>query len=331
MADLSTRFLGIHLRNPLIAGSCSLTGNPETIKELERHGIGAVVLKSLFEEQAMLDANQQLNQADSNGLIYTEQSENLDYTDYHIKEKQLTDYLTLISQVKEQTLLPIFGSINCITDKEWPVLAQKIEKAGADGLELNFSFLQPASPGKTAPDSKEMAVIVSNICQAVSIPVTVKLSPYNHHPAALAQALLTAGAKGLILFNRYYTPDIDIDNLKLTSGKPYSNPDEYYQSLRWTGLLSNRFTGEISASSGIHSGETVVKMLLAGAKTCQVVSALYTNGFGIIPQMLAAIEQWMDTKGFQHISQFGGLLSHQHTKDTAAFERIQFMRYYMKG
>lgn len=328
MADLTTHYLGLTLRNPIIAGSSGLTSSIEGIKNLEKNGVGAVVLKSLFEEQVIIDAENQLRQAKKNQMIYTDRSESMDYIDYHIKGDYVSDYLNLIREVKQKTLLPVIGSINCVTSGEWISFSRQIEEAGADALELNFSFLN-ANPNKSAESVDALLLdIVKKVKEHLNIPLSVKLSPYFCNIAQLTQKLSIAGVKGLVLFNRYFTPDIDINSQEITNGNMYSTPMEYTNSLRWTSILSDRVEADIAASCGIHDGKTALKLLLAGAKVCQVVSTLYKNGYDIIPKMLDDIESWMSLNGYNYTLQFTGILNQYKSKDPSTYERIQFMRYY---
>lgn len=328
MADLSTKYLGLTLRNPIIAGSSGLTANLESIRNLERNGVGAVVLKSLFEEQIVLDAENQLHQAHKNSMIYSERSESLDYIDYHIKDNYVAKYLELISQVKQQTTLPIIGSINCTTPGEWTSFARRIEEAGADALELNIAILN-THPEKPAIEVENVYVnVVNNITSKISIPVTVKLTPYFCNMAQVISRIEQAGAKGAVLFNRFFSPDIDLENMNISSANIYSTPNEFANPLRWVSILSGNSKLDLVGSTGIHDGQTAVKLLLSGARAVQVVSTVYKNGFDIIPKILNDIEYWMERNGYNYLDQFIGEMNQYKAKDPASFERIQFMRYY---
>lgn len=328
MADLTTTYLGINLRNPIIAGSSGLTSSLESIKNLERNGIGAVVLKSLFEEQIVLDVDQQMRQARKNQMIYSDHSESLDYIDYHIKEDYLSKHLELIRKVKEQTTLPVIGSINCITSGEWISYAKKIQEAGADALELNISILN-ANPNKSAENVENFHIdLVEKVKKVVTIPVSVKLSPYFCNIPQLVSKLEKAGAAGVVLFNRFFSPDIDIDNMEVASGNIYSYPTEYTNSLRWISILSEKYKIDYAGNTGIHDGKTALKFLLSGAKAVEVVSTIYKKGFEVIPQMTDEIEQWMKRNNYNYIHQFIGELNQYKSKEASSYERIQFMRYY---
>lgn len=328
MAELTTTYLGIAMRNPIIAGSSGLTSSLESIKNLERNGVGAVVLKSLFEEQIILDAEHNMRQARKNHMIYSERSESLDYIDYHIKDNYINHYLTLIRQVKEETSLPVIGSINCITSGEWVNFAQKIEEAGADAIELNIAMLN-ANPNKSPLDVEKVHIdLVQNIKKIVSIPVSVKLSPYFCNIPQLAARLQQTGMAGLVLFNRFFSPDIDVENMEIVAGNIYSTSSEYSNSLRWISILSEKNNIDLVGNTGIHDGKTAVKFLLSGAKAVQVVSTIYKNGFEVIPRILDEMELWMKQNGYNYTEQFIGQLNQYKSKEASSYERIQFMRYY---
>lgn len=328
MADLTTTYLGINLRNPVIAGSSGLTSSLESIKNLERNGVSAVVLKSLFEEQIILDADQQLRQAKKSRLIYNERSESLDYIDYHIKDNYINNYLELIRQVKNETTLPVIGSINCVTAGEWISYAKKIEEAGADALELNIAMLN-SNPNRSAAEVENIHIdLVQKVKNVISVPISVKLSPYFSNLSQLIAKLKAEGVKGVVLFNRFFSPDLDIDDMEVSAGNIYSAPTEYANSLRWISILSEKYPLDLVGNTGIHDGKTAIKFLLSGAKAVQVVSTIYKNGFEAIPKMLEEIELWMNKNNYNSILQFAGALNQYKSKEASSYERIQFMRYY---
>lgn len=326
MADLSTTYLGLTLKNPIIVGSSGLTNSVEKIKELEKNGAAAVVLKSIFEEEILLETQQQLNEAEKNALIYTELSETLDYIDLHVKEDRLNEYLKLIREVKKSVLIPVIASINCVSAEDWIYFAGKIESAGADALELNI-FLNPAD---TTNKEFEKAYfnIIAKVKSVVNIPISVKISKYFTRLALTVNALSDTGIAGITMFNRFYRPDIDIDKMELTSGNIYTSRDEQLDTLRWVAILSQQINIDIAASSGIHEGSDVIKQILAGADAVQVVSSIYMNGPEQIQKMLTEIENWMSEKGFNSLSQFKAKVGKQYQDNPFAFERMQFMKHY---
>jgi dihydroorotate dehydrogenase (fumarate) len=328
MAELHTHYLGLNLRNPFIVSSSGLTKSVNDLKEAERAGAGAVVLKSLFEEQILLDASQHLNQASSDSLIYSEYSESLDYIDYHIREKELSTYLNLVRDAKKELLIPVIASINCVTSGEWVNFAKKIEESGADALELNIAIL-PYNENVTDEEIEQRYFnIVKQIKAKVSIPVAVKIGSYFTNPVRFIKNLDECGVDGIVIFNRFFNPDIDIDDFEVVTTNLYSNEAELFQTLRWLAIMSGKVKCNLAASTGIHSGEAMIKALLAGAKVVEVSSAIYKNGLPVIQQMLGVLENWMDKKNFLTTDQFIGKMSQYNMKNPEVYERIQFMRYY---
>ncbi len=326
MADLTTKYLDFELKNPIIVGSCSLTATVEDIVQLEQNGAAAIVLKSIFEEEILLEANHDLKDAEKSKLIYSELSETLDYIDIHTREKRLGEYLKLIKDVKKKTLIPIIASINCITDLEWAFFASKIQEAGADALELNIS-LNPMDTGQKDYE-KLMQKIVTKVLKSVRIPVSVKLSDCFTNLSNMIIEISKSGIKGLVMFNRFYTPDIDIYNLNIVSGRIHSCETEYVKPLRWIALLSDKIDCSIAASTGIHDANTAIKQILAGADAVQVVSAIYLNGKSYLNHLLTGIENWMLEKGYFSIAQFKGLASYKKATNPAIYERVQFIKHF---
>jgi len=286
MADLTTKYMGLTLRNPLIIASSGLTDSFGKIAELERNGAGAVVLKSLFEEQIILEAEHNLKEARDNRLIYAEYSETLDYIDVHVSEKELGKYLDIIKQVKKDLMIPLIASVNCISNIGWTGFAKQIEKAGADALELNI-FITPFGFDNNCEETeKKYYKILRKVKQEISIPVAVKISPFFTNLGKVIMNFEAEGANGVVLFNRFTNPDIDIDNINVTVAEVFSNPAEMNNSLRWIAILANRLKIDIAASSGVHDGKAVIKQILAGARVVQVASTLYKNGVSYIIEML---------------------------------------------
>ena len=328
MADLSTKYLGLTLRNPIIIGSSGLTNSVDDIVKLEQNGAGAVVLKSIFEEQIMLEADWRMRKAEEDGLLYTEYSETLDYIDVHIKEKELGSYLDLIREAKSKVMIPIIASVNAISGLEWVSFAKQIEEAGADALELNI-FVMPFGFERTCTDNEHTYYnIVKKVKALVNIPVSVKISPYFSNLGNVILNLEENGADGVVLFNRFSSPDIDIDKMKVTSADVLSTPPEMSGTLRWIAIMANRLKMDMAASTGIHDGEGVIKQLLAGATVTQVTSAIYKHGPEYIPTIINKLSDWMDEKGFNYVDQLRGKLSQAATENPEVYERVQFMRYF---
>jgi len=324
--DVTTTYLGLELKNPIIAGSSGLTSTLDGIISMEKHGAGAVVIKSIFEEEILLEVNEQMKEAEKNPMIYSGLSETLDYIDLHIREDNLGKYLQLIRDAKNAVSIPIIGSINCISTEDWMHFTRKMEEAGADALELNI-FLNPAD-FKSKEFEKAYFRIIEKVLKTVKIPVSLKISKYFTRLGLSVKALSETGVSGLVMFNRFYSPDIDIDKMALSSPKLYSTQEEQHETLRWIAILSERVNVNIAASTGLHTGEDVIKMLLAGATAVQVVSTLYKNGPEQINKMLTELKNWMSEKEFDSLEQFRGKISRKYGADPAAFERMQFMKHF---
>ncbi len=323
MNDLSTKYLGLDLKNPLIVGSCGFTNSVEKIKELEDNGAAAVVLKSLFEEQiqAELSANLESYNADYPGAT--------DYIRQYTRGNEVDNYLKLIAGAKKSVDIPVIASINCVSANEWVSFAKAIEQQGADAIELNISLL-PSNPGLTSEESeRKYFEIIKSVSGMVSIPLALKMSNYSASLANLIRKLsATNKVSGFVLFNRYYAPDIDINTIAVKSADILSVPSEGNGPLRWIALLSGLIDKDLVASTGIHDSEGVIKQLLAGATAVQVVSTVYKNGSTQLAKIVKGLEEWMEQKSFSSLSDFRGKLSYENAINAAVFERTQFMKYY---
>ena len=327
MAELSVKYLGLTLKNPIIAGSSGLTRSIADFKRLEESGVAAIVMKSMFEEQIFLDADYDSKKALQDNLIYFRNSETFDYIDTHVKTQYISDYVETIQRAKEQVNIPVIASINCVTASSWTTFASKLQNAGADALELNIA-IQGFNPDISAGDIEKIHLdIIHKVRKEVSIPVAVKISPYFSDLSRMIDVLSNTGINGIVLFNRLFSPDIDLDQMKITATNMFSTPSEMTNSLRWIAMKSE-LSCDLCASTGIHSGPDVIKMLLAGAAATQIVSTLYNNGIGQVATMLKEIEQWMQKKGYNYIEQFAGKMNQFETSTPNIYERIQFMKYY---
>jgi len=338
MIDLSCNYLGLQLRNPLIAGSSGLTSSIENLRSIAKMGAGAVVLKSVFEEQIRYETdlliesghseikpwNEVFNSIVSETEYYYEEAFN--YLTNYAREHTLNKYLKFISEAKKAVDIPVIASINCRTEYDWQYFARRIQEAGADALELNI-YVLPSDPEK---DSAEIEAIyfdiIKEVKKFVTIPVSVKTGYYFSSLARFLMKLADTGISGLTLFNRPYNPDIDIDTLQISASNVFSNDSEYSNTLRWVALLSGRLKCDIAASTGIHNHQTVIKQLLAGADTVQLVSVLYKQKFDVLPEIISGLESWMKQHNFKSISDFKGLLSRQNVGNFASYERVQFIR-----
>ena len=322
--NLTCSYMGLELRNPIIAGSSGLTSTLDGIISMDKHGAGAVVIKSIFEEEILLDVKKQIKEAEKDPLIYSALSETLDYIDLHIREDNLGKFLKLIRDARKAVSIPIIASINCISAEDWTHFTRRMEEAGADALELNI-FLNPAG-FKNNEIEKAYFHIIEKVLATVQIPVAIKISKYFTRMGLTVKALSETGISGIVMFNRFYKPDIDINKMNIVSAPLLTTPEEQYETLRWMAIMSGKVDCDLAASTGIHSGEDVIKMLLAGASVTQVASTLYKNGPEVINRMLETIRKWMSNKGFDSIEQFRGKITQDYAVDPAAFERMQFMK-----
>jgi len=326
MADLTTVFAGLTLKNQIIVGSSGLSDTIENLRELEKNGAAAVVLKSLFEEEILMEMNASLHKMSSEGFLYPE---TIDYYDFYETPDEAT--LTCLSHIqtaKKNLSIPVIASINCITASQWTYFPRQIEQAGADALELNI-FVLPSDFNRTAQENESIYYeIIREVKKHVTIPVIVKLSYYFSNLAAFLQQISASGIQGLVLFNRFYNPDFDIESLEFTSGAVLSSPSDLYLSLRWIGILAGRVNCSLAASTGVHDGNALIKQVLAGANAVEIASTIYKNGFGHIQVMLSELDTWMNRKDYSSIDQFRGLLSQSKSGNPAAYERVQFMKYF---
>ena len=326
MANLETTYLGLKLKNPVIVGSSGLTNSVEKIVKLRDAGAGAVVLKSLFEEQINHDVNRVLYTGQ--GLDYPEA---MDYITSYSRNNSVSEYIQLIKDAKAAVDIPVIASINCFSADEWIDFARQIEKAGADALELNLFVLNTDKNSDPSEYEELYHQIAKSVSEVVTIPVSMKLGLYFSNLVAVVNKLSVSGAKGVVLFNRFYEPDIDINNLTLTAAEVFSSPADIRRSLRWVAIVSDKIKNlDVAASTGVHDGDAVIKQLLAGAKAVQVCSAVYKNGPEIVTRMLNKLELWMDEKGFKSVDDFRGAMSYRKIQNPALYERAQFMRYFSK-
>lgn len=321
MINLETKYLGLKLRNPLIVSSCGLTNSPDKIKKIEENGAGAVVLKSIFEEQIRFEAKKLLS--------YNDYPEAADYIENYSKNNSIEEYLKLIEESKKQVKIPVIASVNCVTADEWTSFAKKIEDAGADAIELNIHIVPTDRNVVSSKQEEKYYEIVRKVTELVKIPVAVKIGSHFTNLVYFIDQLYANGAKGVILFNRFYEPDIDIENFKIVTSEVFSSPADIRNSLRWVGILSSKSKHiDISASTGVHDGKAVVKQILAGADTVQVCSTLYKNGVEYLNNIIEFLNEWVYNKGFDSSDAMRGKMSYLSVKDPALYERAQFMKYF---
>lgn len=324
MTNLETQYMGLKLKNPIVVASSGLTNSIEKIKVLENVGAGAIVLKSIFEEQINNEVNHLINRDPQN--LYPDDE---DYIWNYTRNNSITRHLNLLSEAKKETEIPIIASINCTSASEWTVFAKDFENAGADALELNLFFV-PTSRTRSSEEIEQIYInIVSEVKKQVQIPISVKIGLNYTNLVAMSDKLIANGAKALVLFNRFYEPDINIEKMEITSSEVFSAPTDIRRSMRWIGLISSQLPNvEIAASTGIHDGEAVIKQLLAGAQVTQICSSIYINGSQVIIEMLNDLSAFMKKNNFKKIEDFRGRLSYKNIPDPMLYERAQFMRYF---
>lgn len=325
MTDLTSKYMGLKLRNPIIIASSGLTENVSGLKELEKFGAGAVILKSLFEEEILIELKHQKNEMYRNGNIYPEIFDLFDLTTV---EDSVSKYLDVISEAKQSLTIPVIASINCTSSNEWTIFAKRLEDAGADALELNV-FVLPTDFGRSSSENEQVYFeIIDKVLAEVKIPISLKISYYFSNLGSMIQKLSNTGISGLVLFNRFYSPDIDVNNLDIVPASIYSHPDDLYITLRWIAIMAERVRCDLAATTGIHDSKAVIKMLLAGANAVQIASTLYKNGISYLQVILNELNEWMEKHKFTSVEQFRGKLSQAKSLNPAVYERAQFMKHF---
>lgn len=320
MANLATTFAGLQLKNPLIAASSGLTNSIHKIKELEAAGVGAIVLKSLFEEQIE-------NHSEKLSDI-TDYPEAADYINTYIEMNHMDKYLSLIREAKSKCEVPIIASINCYKMSRWTDFAKTIQDAGADGIELNLYVLNTGDYGDNFLEDTYVS-IVRELKKTINIPVVIKIAKNISNLPGLVGKLKSLKSDGVVLFNRFYQLDFDINKMEIVAGPVFSNPSDFSDTLRWTAITSGMVPNfDIACSYGVHSWEDAVKGILAGAGAIQLCSVLYQEGLDVVNNMLTCIEEWMDQNNYENISDFKGKMNYANIGDPNLYERVQFMKYF---
>ncbi len=324
MIDLSTTYMGLELKSPVIVGSSGLTKNIASLEKIEKFGAGAVVLKSLFEEQIRYEIHKVFSHDDMQNA-YTEAE---DYIKNYARAHTLHEYLDFIQEAKKRVAMPVIASINCVSGTEWPAFAKEIEAAGADALELNV-FLLPADVGQEGNAYEKVYFdVIENVKKQISIPIALKVSSHFSGLASMLKKLSWTGIKGLVLFNRFFNPDIDVDKLKVVPSNLYSSPEEISTSLRWIAIMAGKVQCDLCASTGVHNGKGVIKQIMAGAQAVQVCSVLYRNGLSYLESIHQEMKEWMEKNQYQNLAQFSGKMSHLNVDSPAAYHRVQFMKHF---
>jgi len=327
MADLSTYYMGVKLRNPIILGASNLVLKPETTRQIIDAGIGAIVYKSLFEEQIQLES-----------LQFTEE-----LSDYENRNAEMTrlfpsiehagslEHLLNLKKLKESVDVPVFASLNAIYEPAWVEYAKQLQATGVDGLEINLYAVPGYFEVSGIAIEEKQVQIVKSIKNAVEIPVSVKLSPFYTNTLNFIKKLDEAGADGYVLFNRFFQPEIDIEKELFYYPWELTHGQDHQLALRFAGLLHGNIDASISASRGVQNSEDVIRLLLAGADTVQIVSTVYKNQPSYIAKMLGELSDWMDQKGYKTIDEFRGKLSRKNLKDPYSYQRAQYIEILMKS
>jgi dihydroorotate dehydrogenase (fumarate) len=322
MADLSTVYMGLQLRNPLIVASCSLSKNLDGIRRIEESGAGAIVLKSLFEEQIQKEMVDDIEQY----IGPSWHSEAYDYVNKMGMELGPREYLTLIEESKKSVGIPIIASLNCVSTGWWKDYAKQIESAGADGLELNIALL-PHNVKKSSEDIENIYYkVLERINEIIRIPVAVKIGPYFTSLTQFASELNKRGAAALVLFNRFYQFDINIEKRTIVGANHLSTSGEMSLPLRWISLLFGQVECDLSATTGIHNSESVIKLVFAGAQSVQLCSVLYKKGVEYVGTILNETEKWLDKHDIQSLDQIRGTLSQAESTSPELYERLQYIK-----
>jgi dihydroorotate dehydrogenase (fumarate) len=322
--DLRTRYLGLDLQHPIVASASPLTGSVDSLKRLQAAGVAAVVLPSLFEEQIeheeMATHNLMLQGAELSPEAHGFFPEMQNYV------TGPDQYLTLIADAKKALSVPVIASLNGYTPGGWTGIARKFEDAGADAIELNVYFLATSLDDTSATVEQRYVELVESVTRQVGIPVAVKVAPYFSAMANMAARLTKAGAAGLVLFNRFLQPDIDLEELEVSPRLVLSTSDELRLALRWIAILRGRVGASLAATGGAHTPEDVLKLLLAGADCVMLASSLLTRGPGHVGSLVRGLRDWMTEREYSSVEQMKGSLSQQSCPDPGAFERANYMK-----
>lgn len=322
--DLRTRYLGLDLKHPIVASASPLTGSIDSLKRLQAAGVAAVVLPSLFEEQIehdeMATHNLMMSGAELSPEAHGFFPEMLNY------RTGPDQYLKLIADAKQALTVPVIASLNGYTPGGWTGIAKKFQDAGADAIELNVYFLAASVDDTSAEVEQRYVDLVESVTQQVSIPVAVKVAPYFSAMANMAARLTRAGASGLVLFNRFLQPDIELDELEVAPHLVLSTSDELRLALRWIAILRGRVEASLAATGGAHTPEDVLKLLLAGADCVMLASSLLSKGPDHVSTLVQGVHNWMSEREYTSVAQMKGSLSQQSCPDPDAFERANYMK-----
>jgi dihydroorotate dehydrogenase (fumarate) len=327
MVDLKTKYLGIELKNPVILGASNLVTHPDVLRRAEDAGVAAIVYKSLFEEQIQLEAAQLDDELEE----YNERNAEMVKLFPTIAHAGPEEHLMNVRKAKESVKIPMIASLNAIYNETWIEYAQLLEQTGVDALEFNFFYIPRDTQTDGNEVNKQQLEIIKALKSKVTLPISVKLSPYYANPLNIISQMDQLGVNGFVLFNRHFQPDIDIDKQVHYAPFNLSNPEDNKLSLRFAGLLYGTISASICSNTGIYSGNDVIKMTLAGADCVQIVSTIYKNKVEYIKTILSDIRQWMESKGYAKLEDFRGKLSNKNTRDPFVYKRAQYIDLLLKS
>ncbi len=317
---ISTKYMGLELRSPVIVSSGPLTQNIVSLKKAEEAGAGAVVLKSIFEEQIENDVSAEIA---SNEEFLGHSG--ADYAAFS-RDRYIDRYMKLLTEAKKNLSIPVIASVSAKTMDSWIEYAERFVKCGADGIELNYYPISSDATVTGTEVDKRLVSFAEKARAAIDGPLSIKMGYKYSSLASVIKSLDKAGIDAIVLFNRFFRPDIDIETLSFTSSSPVSSGDEYAEALRWIGLMSGEIKADMCGNTGIHDGASAVKMLLSGAKAVEICTAIIQQGFSVIGKINAFIEDWMQRHGYSSLSAFTGLLSQEHIENGWMWERTQFLK-----
>jgi dihydroorotate dehydrogenase (fumarate) len=324
MSDLTTTYLGLALKNPLVASASPLSKKVSVVRQLEDAGIAAIVMYSLFEEQITHESHELDHFLERGTHSYAESLSYFPDLDHYNLEPER--YLEHLQRVKQAVDIPVIGSLNGISSGGWIEYARKVEQAGADALELNIYYV-PTDPDLSSAELEDTYVrLVRDVCATVTIPVALKLSPFFTALPALAKRFVEAGAAGLVLFNRFYQPDLDLEALEVVPNLELSSSHELRLPLRWIAILYGRIQADFALTGGVHRATDVLKAMMAGANVAMMASALLMHGPQYVTTLLTDLKDWMEEHEYESIRLMRGSMSQQAVADTAAFERANYMK-----
>ena len=322
--NTNIEYLGLKLKSPIVAGSCGLTANADNLCRLEEAGAGAVVLKSIFEEQIIYDIKR-------NTHVYApvgNYGDSYEYVAQHVADDSVAKHFALIREAKRRLSIPVIGSINCFSYENWLTYARQFQDAGCDALELNMAIMPFETSLSTDDVERTFANIIQSLRKSIDIPISIKVGHYFTDLAKFMQQLSWTGIQGITMFNKSLQVDVDLEGEKLCNADSLTFPGELYNTLRWTAILSRKLRCNLCATTGVENGGDVAKLLLAGATAVQVASCLYRHGLDYMRTLNTELQQWMEHKGYESIDQFKGKLALRPSDKASMLMRTQFMNYF---